>query len=80
MAGNPTNPGAYTQRFDYFEIRRWDSGHWILVSRWNPERRTYTVNDPQSVIGPVEVTANELKAFSARDGDFGIAVRIAARR
>jgi hypothetical protein len=75
MAGNPTAPGAYTQRFDYFEIRRWDSGHWILVSRWNPEAKTYTVNDPQSVIGPVDVTAAELRAFSAKDGNFGIAVR-----
>lgn len=75
MAGNPAVPTTYTRRFDYFDIRRWDGGHWILVSRYNPERRTYTVNDPQSVIGPVEVTADELYAFSSRDGNFGIAVR-----
>lgn len=75
MAGNPTAPGCYTQRFEYYDIRRYNAGHWIVVSRWNPERRTYTVNDPQSVIGPVEVTEAELIAFNSRDGDFGIAVR-----
>jgi len=75
MAGNPSVPTTYTRRFDYFDIRRWDGGHWILVSRYNPERRTFTVNDPQSVIGPVEVTAAELYAFNSKDGDFGIAVR-----
>lgn len=75
MAGNPTAPGCYTERFDYYDIRRWDSGHWILVSRYNPERATFTVNDPQSTIGPVDATARELQAFSSRDGSFGIAVR-----
>lgn len=75
MAGNPMAPGSYTHRFSYFDIRRWDNGHWILVSRFNPERRTFTVNDPQSVIGPVEATAEELYAFSSVDGDFGLAVR-----
>lgn len=75
MAGNPTNRGCYTDRYDYLDIRRWDSGHWIVVSRYVPERGTYIVNDPQSVIGPVEVTADELIAFNRRDGDFGIAVR-----
>ena len=75
MAGNPTAAGCYTHRFDYIDIRRWDGGHWILVSRYNPERATYTVNDPQSTIGPIEVTDRELHAFNSRDGDFGIAVR-----
>jgi hypothetical protein len=75
MAGNPSVPGCYTARFSYFDIRRWDGGHWILVSRYNPESRTYTVNDPQSVIGPVEATADELRAFTSKDGNFGIAVR-----
>jgi Peptidase_C39 like family len=75
MAGNPAVPTTYTRRFDYFDIRRWDGGHWILVSRYNPERRTFTVNDPQSVIGPVEVSAEELYAFNSRNGNFGIAVR-----
>lgn len=75
MAGNPTVCGGYTDRYDYIDIRRWDSGHWILVSRYNPERRTFTVNDPQSTIGPIEVTARELAAFNSKDGDFGIAVR-----
>lgn len=74
MAGNPTARGCYTARFDYWDIRRWDSGHWILVARYNPARGTYTVNDPQSVIGPIEATEQELLAFSSRDGDFGIAV------
>lgn len=74
MAGNPTAPGCYTARYDYIDIRRWDSGHWIVVSRFNPERGTYTVNDPQSTIGPIEATDAELRAFSAKDGDFGIVV------
>lgn len=75
MGGNPTAPGCYTERFDYVDVRRWDSGHWIVVSRWNQDTRTYTINDPQSTIGPLEVTAKELIAFSSKDGDFGIAVR-----
>lgn len=75
MAGNPATPGGYAQRFDYYDIRRYDNGHWIVVSRYVPERRTYIVNDPQSTIGPVEVTAAELVAFDRRDGGFGIAVR-----
>lgn len=75
MAGNPTAPGCYTERFEYYDIRRWDGGHWIVVSRFNPEAKTFTVNDPQSVVGPVDATAAELIAFSSRDGDFGIAVR-----
>lgn len=78
MAGNPSVAGCYTKRFSYFDIRRWDSGHWILVSQYNPETRLFTVNDPQSVIGPVDVTADELYAFNSRDGDFGIAVRRSA--
>jgi hypothetical protein len=77
MGGNPTAPGCYTARFDYIDIRRWDSGHWILVSRYNREAGTFTVNDPQSTIGPIEATAQELLAFSSRDGNFGIAVRAA---
>lgn len=75
MAGNPTVKTCYTARYPYYDIRRWDSGHWITVSRWNPERRTFTVNDPQSTIGPIEATAEELYAFSSKDGNFGIAVR-----
>lgn len=75
MAGNPTVPTTYTARFNYFDIRRWDSGHWILVSGYNPERKTFIVNDPQSVVGPIEATAQELYAFTSRDGNFGIAVR-----
>lgn len=75
MAGNPTVRGCYTDRYDYIDIRRWDSGHWILLSRYNPERRTFTVNDPQSTIGPIEATAAELHAFNSRDGNFGIAMR-----
>ena len=75
MAGNPANRGCYTQRFDYYDIRRYDSGHWIVVSRYVPERGTYIINDPQSTVGPVEVTAAELIAFDRKDGGFGIAVR-----
>jgi hypothetical protein len=75
MAGNPSVPGAYPARFDYWDIRRYDSAHWIVVSRYVPERGTYIVNDPQSTIGPVEVTAAELVAFDSRNGGFGIAVR-----
>lgn len=75
MAGNPAVPGAYPARFPYYDIRRYDSGHWIVVSRYVPERGTYVVNDPQSTIGPVEVTEGELVAFDSRDGGFGIAVR-----
>jgi len=76
MGGNPTNPGCYTARFPYYDIRRYDSGHWIVVSRYVPERRTYIINDPQSTIGPVEVTAEELVAFDrGPNGQFGIAVR-----
>ncbi|MCW2959929.1 MAG: hypothetical protein JWM25_935 [Thermoleophilia bacterium] len=75
MAGNPAVPTTYTARFPYYDIRRYDSGHWIVVSRYVPERGTYIVNDPQSVIGPVEVTAQELVAFDSRDGGFGLAVR-----
>jgi hypothetical protein len=75
MAGNPAVPTTYTARFPYYDIRRYDSGHWIVVSRYVPERGTYIVNDPQSTIGPVEVTAAELVAFDSRDGGFGIAVR-----
>jgi hypothetical protein len=75
MGGNPTVPGGYTARFDYIDIRRWDSGHWVLVARHNPDRNTYTVNDPQSTIGPIEATGAELTAFSSRDGNFGLALR-----
>ena len=75
MAGNPAVPGAYPARFPYYDIRRYDNGHWIVVSRYVPERGTYIVNDPQSTIGPVEVTAQELVAFDSKDGGFGIAVR-----
>lgn len=75
MSGNPANRGCYTHRFPYYDIRRYDSGHWIVVSRYVRERGTYIVNDPQSTIGPVEVTAAELEAFDRRDGGFGIAVR-----
>jgi hypothetical protein len=75
MAGNPAVPTTYTARFPYYDIRRYDNGHWIVVSRYVPERGTYVVNDPQSTIGPVEVTAAELVAFDSRDGGFGIAVR-----
>jgi hypothetical protein len=57
------------------DIRRWDSGHWIVISRWNQDTRTYTVNDPQSTIGPIEATAKELIAFSSKDGGFGIALK-----
>jgi hypothetical protein len=74
MAGNPANRGCYTERFDYYDIRRSDNGHWIVVSRYVPERRTYIVNDPQSTVGPIEVTAAELIAFDRKDGGFGIAV------
>lgn len=74
MGGNPWHPQTYTARFPYHDIRRYDSGHWIVVSRYVPERGTYIVNDPQSTIGPVEVTAAELVAFDSRDGGFGIAV------
>lgn len=75
MRGNPTHPSCYTRRFDYIDIRRWDAPHWILVSRYNAGRNTYTINDPQSVIGPVEATASELLAYGSRDGSFGIVVR-----
>ena len=75
MAGNPAVPTTYTARFPYYDIRRYDNGHWIVVSRYVPERGTYIVNDPQSTIGPVEVTAAELVAFDSKDGGFGIAVR-----
>lgn len=75
MAGNPAVPTTYTARFPYYDIRRYDAGHWIVVSRYVPERGTYIVNDPQSTIGPVEVTAAELIAFDSKDGGFGIAVR-----
>jgi hypothetical protein len=75
MAGNPAVPTTYTARFEYYDIRRSDNGHWIVVSRYVPERQTYIVNDPQSTIGPIEVTADELIAFDSRDGGFGIAVR-----
>ena len=75
MAGNPAVPTTYTARFPYYDIRRYDNGHWIVVSRYVPERGTYIVNDPQSTIGPVEVTAQELVAFDSKDGGFGIAVR-----
>ncbi len=75
MAGNPAVPTTYTARFPYYDIRRYDSGHWIVVSRYVPERGTYIVNDPQSTIGPVEVTERELIAFDSKDGGFGIAVR-----
>lgn len=75
MAGNPAVPTTYTARFPYYDIRRYDAGHWIVVSRYVPERGTYIVNDPQSTIGPVEVTAAELLAFDSKDGGFGIAVR-----
>ena len=75
MAGNPAVPTTYTARFPYYDIRRYDNGHWIVVSRYVRERGTYIVNDPQSTIGPVEVTAAELVAFDSKDGGFGIAVR-----
>lgn len=75
MGGNPAVPGAYPSRFPYYDVRRYDNGHWIVVSRYVPERGTYIVNDPQSTIGPIEVTAQELVAFNSKDGDFGIAVR-----
>ena len=75
MAGNPAVPTTYTARYPYYDIRRYDNGHWIVVSRYVPERGTYIVNDPQSTIGPVEVTAAELVAFDSKDGGFGIAVR-----
>jgi hypothetical protein len=75
MGGNPSHPQTYTARFPYYDIRRYDSGHWIVVSRYVKERGTYVVNDPQSTIGPVEVTAAELVAFDSRDGGFAIAVR-----
>lgn len=75
MGGNPSVPDTYTARFPYYDIRRYDSPHWIVVSRYLPERGTYIVNDPQSTIGPVEVTARELAAFDSRDGGFAIAVR-----
>ena len=75
MGGNPAVPATYTARFEYYDIRRYDCGHWIVVSRYVPERGTYIVNDPQSTIGPIEATAAELVAFDSRDGGFGIAVR-----
>ena len=75
MAGNPAVRTTYTARCPYYDIRRYDNGHWIVVSRYVPERGTYIVNDPQSTIGPVEVTAAELVAFDSKDGGFGIAVR-----
>lgn len=75
MAGNPAVPAAYPARFPYYDVRRYDSGHWIVVSRYVRERGTYVINDPQSTIGPIEVTAQELVAFDSRDGGFGIAVR-----
>lgn len=75
MAGNPAVPTTYTARFPYYDIRRYDNGHWIVVSRYVPERGTYVINDPQSTIGPVEVTAAELVAFDSKDGGFGISVR-----
>lgn len=75
MAGNPTVRGGYCDRYEYIDIRRWDSGHWILVSRYNPETKTFTVNDPQSTIGPIEATVQELHAFNSRDGNFAIAMR-----
>ncbi len=75
MGGNPAVPGTYTERFDYLDIRRYDSGHWIVVSRFNPETRNFIVNDPQSTIGPIEATVDELYRFSSRDGGIGLAVR-----
>ncbi|MCW2974053.1 MAG: hypothetical protein JWN72_2326, partial [Thermoleophilia bacterium] len=33
MGGNPSHPQTYTARFPYYDIRRYDSGHWIVVSR-----------------------------------------------
>ncbi len=75
MAGNPAVPTTYTARYPYYDIRRYDNGHWIVVSRYVTERQTYIVNDPQSTIGPIEATAAELLAFDSKDGGFGIAVR-----
>lgn len=74
MAGNPANPGCYTARYSYYDIRRSDNGHWIVVSGYVRERGTYIVNDPQSTVGPIEVSAAELVAFDRKDGGFGIAV------
>lgn len=75
MGGNPTAKGCYAERFDYIDLRRWDSGHWIVVSRFNADRKTFTINDPQSTIGPIEATAKELAAFAEADEVFGIAVQ-----
>lgn len=74
MSGNPTVPGCYTERYDYIDVRRWNSGHWIVIACWNTATKDFTVNDPQSVIGPLHATAAELLAFASRDGNFGIAV------
>lgn len=74
MGGNPAVAGTYTERFDYLDIRRYNSGHWIVVSRFNRETRSFVINDPQSTIGPVEATVDELYRFTSRNGGVGLAV------
>jgi hypothetical protein len=74
MAGNPTAKGAYPERYDYIDVRRWDSGHWIVVSNYDADKQEFVVNDPQSTIGPIYATTQQLYAFSAVDGNFGLAI------
>lgn len=74
MGGNPAVAETYTRRYDYLDIRRYDSGHWIVISRWNKDDKSFTVNDPQSVIGPINASVDELYAFNSKDGGVGLAI------
>lgn len=68
LAGNPNMPGSYGERAGI----GYDGGHFITVSGYDPETDTFTINDPLSHDGPIQVSRSELDAYMSADNATGV--------
>ena len=71
LLGNPGGKQGYATR-----LGQGSEDHIIVISGFDPERGTYTVNDPAQRSGPITISAAELQSF-VREGssnNFGMAL------
>ncbi|MBI2266712.1 MAG: C39 family peptidase, partial [Armatimonadetes bacterium] len=61
LAGDPRRNGSYGDKYNIGYSGRGD--HFITVSGYDPATRTFTINDPLSRRGPLQVTWEQLDTF-----------------
>ena len=68
LLGNTMNGGSYGSRTGIDS----NGGHFITVSGYDPQTDSYTINDPLSHGGPIQVSASELESYA--NGSRGLAL------